>query len=536
MRTSPEATRSHGHPGEAVRAELARILASRAFDASPRNRQFLTYVVEETLSGRGDRIKAYAIATAVFGRQADFDPQLDSIVRIEAGRLRRALERYYLMAGGDAQVRITIPRGSYIPHFETLPEHEPPVSVPAPGRSGPAILVRPFDEDGDQSAFPNFTRGFTRLVIAGLTRYTELFVFGAETALSSRDRGAGLDPDYLLTGGTSLSQDRFRADVLLTEARTGRCVWGGSFAQRLDPAAITDARDEVADAVVRHLAQPYGALYAHKAQEVEGKPSASLTAYDCVIRFYQYWRSFDRAMYDALRRDLEHATGSEPGFADAFACLSLLVIDGYRYGYADAAGRGESLAHALALARHAVELAPLSSRCRHALGMAHWFAGDVASAVAALETGRALNPNDTDLMAELGLRYANLADWDRAVPLIEGSYARNPAQPSTYRIGLALWHLWHGRLEAALAEARMVDAPGVVFGHAAVAVAAAGLGRASEAAAAIAALRAVDPGYLARAEADLTRRNVHPRLVQLVTAGLDAAASMPDAAGMARAG
>jgi hypothetical protein len=73
-------------PG-AVRAELERILASEAFDASARNRQFLRYVVEETLSGRADRIKAYAIATAVFGREADFDPQVDSIVRIEAGRL-----------------------------------------------------------------------------------------------------------------------------------------------------------------------------------------------------------------------------------------------------------------------------------------------------------------------------------------------------------------------------------------------------------------------------------------------------------------
>ena len=91
-----------------VRTELALILTSTAFDASPRNRQFLRYVVEETLSGRADRIKAYAIATAVFGRQADFDPQVDSIVRIEAGRLRRALERFYLMAGPGVGVRITI--------------------------------------------------------------------------------------------------------------------------------------------------------------------------------------------------------------------------------------------------------------------------------------------------------------------------------------------------------------------------------------------------------------------------------------------
>ena len=520
----------------AIRTELERILTSAAFDASPRNRQFFRYIVEETLCARADRIKAYAIATTVFGREADFDPQLDSIVRIEAGRLRRALERFYLMAGSGGEVRITVPRGSYVPSFEQASGQPDLAPTPARAERGVAILVRPFDEEWDQSASPNFTRGLARQIIVGLTRYTQLFVFGSETALSGEADSAGLDPDYLLTGGTSLAADCFRVDVLLSEARTGRYVWGESFSQRLDPAEIMRIRDEIASTVVRHLAQPYGALYAHKAQEVEGKPSSSLTAHDCVIRFYRYWRTYDRAMFDVLRDDLERATQREPGFADGFACLSLLHSDGHRYGYASPAEAQDCMARALACARRAVDLAPLSSRSHHALGMAYWFLGDVASALSALEAGLALNPNDTDIMAELGLRYANLADWDRAVPLIEDSYARNPAQPSTYRIGLALWHIWHGRFEAALAEARKVDAPGVVFGHAAVAVAAAELDRREEAVCAIAALQAVDPGYLARAEADLTRRNLHPRLIQLVTEGLAMAASLDGAPMLALAG
>ena len=84
---------------DSLREQLKRILASDCFDASRRNRLFLQYAVEETLEGRADRIKAYNIATTVFGRDERFDPQSDSIVRIEAGRLRRSLERYYLTAG-----------------------------------------------------------------------------------------------------------------------------------------------------------------------------------------------------------------------------------------------------------------------------------------------------------------------------------------------------------------------------------------------------------------------------------------------------
>src|SRR5689334_5676376 len=84
---------------DAVLTELERVLASPAFDTYDRIRRFLRYVVEETVAGRADRIKAYSIATSVFEREEDFDPQIDPIVRIEASRLRRVLERYYLTAG-----------------------------------------------------------------------------------------------------------------------------------------------------------------------------------------------------------------------------------------------------------------------------------------------------------------------------------------------------------------------------------------------------------------------------------------------------
>jgi len=101
----------------AIREHLRRILACPGFDASERNRRFLEYVVEETLEGRADRIKAYSIATSVFGRNDSFDPQQDAIVRIEAGRVRRSLEHYYLTSGKGDSLRITIPVGSYVPCF-----------------------------------------------------------------------------------------------------------------------------------------------------------------------------------------------------------------------------------------------------------------------------------------------------------------------------------------------------------------------------------------------------------------------------------
>ncbi|MGH6916396.1 MAG: adenylate cyclase, partial [Geminicoccaceae bacterium] len=133
-------------PSDSIQIELERIIASSAFDASPRNRAFLRFVVEETLAGRGDRIKGYTIGTSVLGRDEAFDPQSDPIVRIEASRLRRSLERYYLMAGQHDPIRIDIPKWGYVASFQRLrskqDEHASPqhAHVPEPSQERPPVL------------------------------------------------------------------------------------------------------------------------------------------------------------------------------------------------------------------------------------------------------------------------------------------------------------------------------------------------------------------------------------------------------------
>ena len=83
---------------------LERMAASEAFRGSPQLIAFLRYVVEATLRGQADRIKGYTIATEALGRTVDFDPQADPIVRVEATRLRRALNRYRAGATGVAKI------------------------------------------------------------------------------------------------------------------------------------------------------------------------------------------------------------------------------------------------------------------------------------------------------------------------------------------------------------------------------------------------------------------------------------------------
>lgn len=509
----------------AVRDELGRILASPRFDATERNRSFLAYVVGEALEGRSDRIKAYTIATEVFGRGSGFDPQNDSIVRIEAGRLRRSLERYYLTDGRTSALRIEVPRGGYVPTFVSAR----PVASQNSRAGTPRVLVTAFDEEGDQSSFPTFTRGFTRSLIIALTRFTGLRVFGVDNALrcpgdiNVKEGRRELETDYLVTGQTSLRPDGFEVDVILVEAATGRAVWADSFERQLQPSAIISLRNDVANRVARALAQPYGALQSDQARDVEGKAPETLGSYSAVLLFYTYWRTFDRAMIEAVRAGLEHAVATEPLYAEAFACLSLVYSNAFRFGHPIALSDPEPRKRALDLAARAVELAPSSSWARYALGLAQWFSGDVPAALESLETGRTLNPNDTTILADLGMRYAVLGRWDYAVPLIDNSYEANPGLPGNYRMGLFLYHYAEGRFMQALAEARRVDAPDVLYGHVAVAASAAALGLDKEAAEAVTAIRQLDPDYGARVVSDLEGRHLSPALVPLIVAGLQKA-------------
>jgi len=92
---------------------------------SDRQRRLIQYLVTEELEGRGHRLKAVSIATDVFGRSADFDPQTDSIIRVEMERIRQALDLYYATQGANDPVRIKFEKDSYRPKFEWISKGAP---------------------------------------------------------------------------------------------------------------------------------------------------------------------------------------------------------------------------------------------------------------------------------------------------------------------------------------------------------------------------------------------------------------------------
>ncbi len=115
---------------EEVRAALQALANQDPWLQSPRLMQFLAFVVEETLAGRGDRLKETVIGAGVFGRPADYDPKVDPIVRVEARRLRLKLLEYYEGVGSKDPIRFELRKGSYRPEFVAVEPEALAVAAP----------------------------------------------------------------------------------------------------------------------------------------------------------------------------------------------------------------------------------------------------------------------------------------------------------------------------------------------------------------------------------------------------------------------
>lgn len=126
-------------PASEIREALSRVAASGPFERSGQLQRLLRFVIEETLAGRGGRLKEYVIGVEVFGRPASFDPHLDSLVRVEAHRLRVALETYYREEGRPDRLVIELRRGSYVPLFRRAASEADGAGPAAGGTRAPLL-------------------------------------------------------------------------------------------------------------------------------------------------------------------------------------------------------------------------------------------------------------------------------------------------------------------------------------------------------------------------------------------------------------
>lgn len=482
---------------EGVRTQLHRIVNSADFDATERSRRFLGYVVEEEIAGRADRIKAYAIATEVFGRDASFDAHSDPVVRIEAGHLRRALNLYYVTAGISDEIVISIPKGSYVPKFDMRPSPMRPVRVASPARRWravpiaaacllalatlswptvnrirsdrqqapalPRLLVRPFDDLTNTGNSQAIARGLTQEIIGQIAKFKDIVTVAGDPRDdqgASAARSSASDPRYVLAGDINVTDNEFRLRARVLNRVDNTVIWANSYTGDLQASKLIETVTDIARQVVTPLGQPYGVIYrADASQRLQNAPD-DWQAYACTLSYYAYRVSLDGKKHPSVRKCLEDAVRRFPDYATAWALLSQAYVDEIRFRYPiDPSSSPASIDRALEAARRAVELDPENIRALQAQMFALYFHGEVETALKIGEQALGLNPNDTELVGEYGYRLALAGHWPRGCDLMNEARERNPGPLAYYESGLALCSYFKGDLREAVMWITKTPAP-----------------------------------------------------------------------------
>ncbi|MBW9054455.1 hypothetical protein [Rhizobium mesosinicum] len=506
---------------EEVQQQLEHILSSPEFRLPERARRFLEFVVTETLAGHRDYLKAFTIAQAVFGRDASFDAQQDPCVRIEAGRLRRELEHYYLTAGAADRVIITIPRGGYAPVFEVR-QGAVPADMPQTGQSAallpsgddaqqipPTAGRRSRDKTDRRVSRPRhwLAAGGAMVMItaaAAALQYARPFDTGNEISSGAVGRPIIVVERFESASGSGVASDISQGitdDIIeklvpfndivvaavLPRNRDGQLSSQPIYAlqgsirmegetlrstarlvRRADGTVIW-ANNYDADMKVQGLLQTQASLAEDIATAV-ARPfgvifqadtaniAGNADAFSCILSYYSYRSEMTPQAQEAAKSCLRHAAEKMPDDSNIAAFLSLTYLDEFRFPYQlNTKPTAATLAIAKELAERAVRLDPKNARALQALMLANFFGNDPTEAMRAGEAAYASNSNDTEVAGEYGLRLAMSGKWDRGCELISDAVGKNAGPQGYYEVGMALCAFMRGDTQAAELWSRMSD-------------------------------------------------------------------------------
>jgi Tfp pilus assembly protein PilF len=486
-----------------VRATLERLLASETFGRSERARELLRYLVERQLAGEADRLKGFAIAVDVFGKDAAFDSSTDAVVRVQAGRLRELLNQYFATEGVSDPVRIAIPRGSYVPTYEanesaltaTEEEAEPASAVdtlPVPKRRAgsaakPAIVrqLRLFwgaiavviamlgvllvrqgvlnAPGGTESAGVEIADATSSIARTASPAdlpvvYVDAVANGSaadRVVVSLRNGLSGFDTvDFI--GRTiddqpsEASRTSFVFRVIpepadggivleLQNTATGRVL----LSRRLRAAAMEPSElDDRIAGILTATVPASGAIYNYIEQ---GNLQEGLT--QCLLLGEKYYLDQNARTHETAYRCVESLIQQDvksPLVYSEAAALQLEAVT-KRFPYP----AGATAERAMELARHALQMGSTSASVHRAYGYLNSRLGKTEAAIHWMRKAYELNTYDLGMGAAYGYALIFAGNYAEGTPILERAVEASSARPTWWDFGLFAGKFMLGDMEGA---------------------------------------------------------------------------------------
>ena len=457
------------YTSDAVRSVLENILASPQFASSPQVSATLRYVVEETLEGKSDRIKAYSIAIDVLKKTEEFDPSANPIVRVLAGRLRESLTGYYDSDNGLEQpIVITVPKGSYVPVFseplELVPAAPDSEAMSAPSFSR-TVAIEKFDVFSGEAASEAtdvrsalVSEGLQVELIDKLSRFKDFVITEATPDVSGANvyQLKSRPAEYSLSGKIRISEARIIVTPVLRRSADNAIIWSNTYDELFQNTdALFDIQATIASDVAATLGQPYGTIVTKIAAARPRLGKMDLDHYLALVDFYQYSNNKTDKKFEQVLAGLEKATADVPGFSSAWAALSWMYTYDRFHVHTEIDPK-ENSAKALVAAQKGVNTDPENAMAHQYLAIAKFNDGDSEGFRKAARTALRLNPNDAEVLADMGSHFIQLDNSIEGKEMVEKAMELSPGHPPWYHFSIAMYHYTRQEADQAVNHARQL--------------------------------------------------------------------------------
>jgi len=426
-----------------IQEQLARLKASSEFKATPQQRKFLDFIVSETLAGNTNEIKGYTVATRVFGRGLDFNQSLDPIVSVQANKLRRALERYYLTAGKHDFIRIGIPKGTYVPTFDEHANGQTNgTSSSGKGSqtrfegSWPSVLVRPFQNLTGDPELNYLTVGLATELAMEITRYQDIRVLMYDPERHGK-RASDTLARFVIDGSVRQDKAVMKVAVHLVDTTTNTQVWGDMHQSDLEAAHLIAFQEDVARVIAVKIASEDGIISKNLSIESKNIPPSGLKTYEAILRYYEFDMVFSGGTFLRALEALKFASVNEPECGLVWTMLGRLYAVNYSLELMNLV---TPLKEAIGFSEKGVYLNPENQRARVILAFARLFSNEIPAGLAEVERALALNPNSLLFIDNIGYLFTLFGDWERGPALIRKAIKLNPYY--NIIVHYALWVDW----------------------------------------------------------------------------------------------
>lgn len=362
----------------------------------------------------------------------------------------------------------------------------------------PVIAILPFENlSADVDKY--FADGLTEDIITNLSRFRDLLVVSRTASFEFRERAISfaefcreLHVGYVVEGSVRRAGGRVRITTQLIDAATGVHLWAEAYDRDMED--IFAVQDEV----TRTIAGTLGVRVQDVAQQrALKKGPAELDAYDCMLRARRYTSMLSAETHAEARDLLEKAVELDPGNADAHSLLSNVYLAEHRFATNP---RPDPMGRAMAMAEKAVGLDPQNAYARCWLAIVHFFRGENDKFEAEARRALDLNPNDAEILADVGHYLAFMGEFERGIELSGRARLLNPLHPGWYYFSFARYHYDQRNYEEVVADVQRISMPHFYWTHMLNAAALGQLGRREEAAAALTQMKELQPDFSPRDE------------------------------------